>query len=123
MGDLTKNFSKSEFTCHCGCGTFNIDLSVLCKLQNIRDRVKKPVTVHSGCRCPKHNKEVGGVQQSRHIATADKKSDAADIEIPGLSVDQIAQELLKEGFKGIGIYRKKGFVHGDLRDKITRWEG
>ena len=26
MGDLTKNFSRSEFACKCGCGFDDIDL-------------------------------------------------------------------------------------------------
>jgi uncharacterized protein YcbK (DUF882 family) len=61
MGDLTKNFSRSEFACKCGCGFNTIDFELLTALQHCCDRLKtalnKEITVgvNCGCRCKTHN--------------------------------------------------------------------
>ena len=62
----TKNFKVSEFACHCGCGFNIIDQRVINMAQNIRDTLGVPVRVNSGCRCEKHNANVGGVKASKH---------------------------------------------------------
>lgn len=66
-GDITRNFSRSEFSCKCGCGHDRIDGAVVDICQRIRDALGEPVRVNSGCRCPKHNKAVGGVADSYHV--------------------------------------------------------
>jgi uncharacterized protein YcbK (DUF882 family) len=67
MGDLTLNFSRKEFTCHCGCGLDTIDIRIVNRLQVVRDIVGLPISVDCGCRCPKHNKDVGGEPESFHL--------------------------------------------------------
>ena len=62
----TKNFKVSEFACHCGCGFNVIDQRVINIAQSIRDALGVPVRVNSGCRCDKHNANVGGVKGSKH---------------------------------------------------------
>ena len=39
MGDLTDNFSRSEFACKCGCGADAISLDLVERLQLLRRKV------------------------------------------------------------------------------------
>ena len=63
MANDTKNFKVSEFSCKCGCGFDDIDQRVINMAQTIRDALGVPVHVNSGCRCEKHNANVGGVRK------------------------------------------------------------
>lgn len=82
--DNIKHFKKEEFTCKCGCGMNNIDLRLVKILDDIRESFGKPCVVTSGCRCAKHNKNVGGVQGSRHVL-----GKAADIYIQGVHTNDL----------------------------------
>lgn len=62
-----KHFKKSEFTCKCGCGLNNIQIEVVKIADEVREHFRSPAIVTSGTRCTKHNAEVGGVRNSRHI--------------------------------------------------------
>ena len=74
-----KWFKEKELCCKC-CGQLppfareNIEALVENVLDPLRERYGKPIIVNSGYRCPKHNKEVGGVKNSQHL-----KGEAADI--------------------------------------------
>lgn len=114
---VSKHFSKREARCKCGCGQMTINTSMVGLLEAIRARFMKPVAVHSWNRCPKRNKAVGGVDNSYHV-----QGIACDISIPGVKIDDIAREAAAVGADGIGIYRKQGFVHVDVRGKAARWE-
>ena len=76
MGDLSKDFSRSEFACGCGCGFATVDVKLLELLQVIRAHFKKPVAITSGCRCNEYNEKVGGSYGSKH-----KQGIAADIKV------------------------------------------
>ena len=65
--DNIKYFKESEFTCKCGCGLNNINLAVVKIADKVREHFGSPAIVTSGTRCQKHNKEVGGVSNSRHL--------------------------------------------------------
>ena len=78
MGDLSRNFSRSEFACP-HCGEVEIDPLLVATLQRIRDKAG-PVVVTSGYRCPVHNEAAGGENNSQHIYGR-----AADIYVPGMS--------------------------------------
>lgn len=65
--DSIKHFKKSEFTCKCGCGLNNIQLDVVKIADEVREHFGNPAIVTSGTRCSKHNLEVGGVANSRHL--------------------------------------------------------
>lgn len=111
---LSKNFSDYEFECPC-CGLYIPNISLVNKLQELRNIVMKPIIVNSGTRCPKHNMDVGGVQSSQHL-----KGKAADITVRNYPIDQLykyALEIFKDG--GIGRYRT--FIHVDVRDYKARW--
>ncbi len=74
-----KYFKEKEFVCRC-CGELppvareNIVALVENVLDPARERFGKPIIVNSGYRCPKHNKEVGGVANSQHL-----RGEAADV--------------------------------------------
>jgi hypothetical protein len=42
---------------------------------------------------------------------------AADIRVPGVSIEELKRVAIKFGARGIGLYPEKGFVHVDVREK------
>lgn len=68
MGDLTKNFDRSEFFCKCGCGLDRIAPELIANLQHSRDAVGIPFEIASGCRCVAHNSKTPGSSKiSAHL--------------------------------------------------------
>lgn len=117
---LTKNFKSTEFDCKgkgC-CSKTPIDIEMLGYAQVIRNHFDAPVTVNSGYRCAKHNKNVGGVSNSKHCDGM-----AMDIAVKGVSPAKVAAfaETIMPKNGGIGIY--KSFVHIDVRETKSRWNG
>lgn len=125
-GKLGSHFDSSEFTCHC-CGQGTVDPRLIELLEELRAKVGKPIHVNCGYRCPKHNAEVGGVQNSQHV-----KGTAADITIPAISFDKAAELVKSLPFDGTGFYPPLSaggawFIHLDVRDggigsHIEWWE-
>ena len=74
-----KWFKEKEFACKC-CGQLpplareNVKALVSEVLDPVREKLGMPIVVNSGYRCPKHNKDVGGVRNSQHL-----RGEAADI--------------------------------------------
>ena len=66
MGDLSRNFSRSEIQCQCGCGKDDISPYLIERLQAVRNIYAKPMEITSGVRCKAHNEAVGGVKNSAH---------------------------------------------------------
>ncbi|MGA9356037.1 MAG: D-Ala-D-Ala carboxypeptidase family metallohydrolase [Terriglobales bacterium] len=117
MGDLSEHFSKAELACHC-CGQLKIETGLIEALEQLRTLAGKEVIVHDGYRCPAHNQQVGGVTDSQHT-----QGMAADIDIPGLSLQQMYDLALQVPTflnGGIGVY-DGGFVHLDIRTHQARW--
>ena len=117
MGDLSEHFSKSELACHC-CGQLKIEGGLLAALEQLRTLAGKEIFVHDGYRCASHNQVVGGVTDSEHT-----RGMAADIAIPGLSLQQMYELALQvPAFLngGIGVY-DGGFLHVDIRLHQARW--
>ena len=118
MGDVSKNFSRKEFACKCGCGFDAVDVDLLAGLQALRDLAGKQITITSACRCESHNKKVGGASKSYHV-----KAKAVDVVIQGLSPTQmtaLAEQVLQFQKGAIITYMKKGFIHLDVRGKKYR---
>ena len=121
---LSKNFSKSEFMCSCGCEMPKEVLNNVQKLANqlqiIRNKVNVPITINSAYRCPKHNSIIGGAKSSQHL-----QGKASDIVIEGYSNDDVAdliEELIASGdiLQG-GLGRYNTFTHYDIRKTKARW--
>ena len=82
---LTKNFSKSEFDCSCGCkmplGVLHNVQKLANQLQELRNVVGSPIKINSGYRCPDYNDNVvKGAKNSQH-----KLGKASDIVIEDMT--------------------------------------
>lgn len=131
MGDLTKNFSKSEFVCK-HCGELILDPLLPPALQMLRDAANKlypqygevKVKVHCGYRCEAHNAAIGGEKGSQHT-----KGKAADVTMySGSGAALSAKEMYLAAMKvpvfvmgGVGVYPQKKFMHVDVRGTAARW--
>lgn len=107
-----KYFTLDEFACKC-CGELpakGMNTALLRKLDELRAKLGCPIIVTSGYRCPRHNQEIGGVDNSQHV-----KGNAADIYCTERSVYELYTLCLEVGFDGIGYYPMDGFVHVDMR--------
>lgn len=121
---LTKNFSKSEFNCKCGCVMPDAVLlnvqKVANQLQYLRRVIGQPIHINSGYRCAEHNAVVGGSVNSQHLL-----GKAADIVVNQLNSSYIYNlintlidcgEILQGG---LGWYDH--FTHYDIRRTKVRW--
>jgi len=124
MGNLTKNLSRHEFACECGCGFDTADFDLVNALQNCVDHFTGCYVVISGPnRCATHNKTVGGADNSMH-----QFGKAADFKLYTLKTrEQIDPSLVYDYLDdkysnrcGIGIYHNR--VHFDVRSEFARWE-
>lgn len=121
---LTKNFSKSEFECKCGCEMPNNifkNIKELAKhLQSLRDKFGKPIKINSAYRCEKHNSIIGGSKNSQH-----KKGLAADIVVKDkkpLDVYNFIDNIQKmDMFIKGGLGKYNTFTHVDIRGYLARW--
>ncbi|MDR1510671.1 MAG: hypothetical protein LBS53_13660 [Synergistaceae bacterium] len=133
MGDLSKDFSKSELTCKCGCGLFIKSAQLVSLLQKIRDAMGRSITVTSGTRCTLHNKRVKGVTAKTTIPTKGAPGEpkdsnhthgtAADIVCSGMIADALwihVRSMYKKGrlpeLAGLGRY--DSFCHVDVDPKV-----
>ena len=113
--DDIKYFGKNEMTCKCGCGLNNTDLRLMQIADGIREHFGHPAVITSGCRCSKHNAEVGGVQGSRHIL-----GKAMDFYIQGVHTQELlsyCQQLVNEGqlrYTYTNNAKMNGVVHIDI---------
>lgn len=110
MGDLSKNFSAQEFACRCGCGLCTVVDELVELLQHIRDYFGREVKLNCGCRCLRHNIDVGGAKKSQHLS-----GKAADIVVDGVSPSDVALFVSDtyQGKYGVGLYDT--FTHVDVR--------
>lgn len=90
-----KYFKKEEFTCTCGCMLNNININLVYVLDTIRSHFKNPIYITSGCRCAKHNKEVGGTSNSKHLHG--KASDFYVKNVPLYEVINYCNKLKENG--------------------------
>ena len=119
VGEITwddiKYFGKNEMTCKCGCGLNNTDLRLMQIADGIREHFGSPAIITSGCRCAKHNAEVGGVQGSRHVL-----GKAMDFYIQGVPTQELlnyCQQLVNEGqlrYTYTNNANMNGVVHIDI---------
>ena len=117
---MSKYFKPEETKCHCSCGINNVNPLLLIMLDNMREAFGKPIILACACRCPKHNKEVGGKPDSAHISTTNEQCEAADIQC----LDSYTRyELVGIAYR-LGIKRMevgKTWIHIDIdRNKPQR---
>ena len=91
---------------------------LLQKLKCLRFKADKTVIINSGFRCPDYNRKVNGVKVSYHLLGM-----AVDIHVPGMSLKDLLLIAKEIGFKGIGFYPKRNFLHLDIRPTgQARWQ-
>jgi uncharacterized protein YcbK (DUF882 family) len=121
MGDLSKNLSRKEFACKCGCGFDTADQETIRVIQDVCDNFECSVTITSGCRCPAHNRAVGSaIKNSQHLlgraADCVFMLDGNPIEPTEIHYYLVSEH---EGY-GFGLYET--FNHIDTRsEKPARW--
>lgn len=108
MGDVAKNFDRSEFVCrHCRLCP-QLDQVLVDVLQRQRTAQGMPLRIVSGYRCPAHNAAVGGSPRSQHLFGR-----AADVPA-GYATTRQWQDA---GATGIGV-RRGQVVHVDTRRDV-----
>ena len=122
---LTSHFHIHEAVCrHCGkIPDLQAVINTAIWLERVRAEIfgGKVIHVNSWCRCPTHNKRVGGAEHSLHM-----RGWAVDITVRGIS-PYAAWRVLKD-FQGEppkiigGLGRYPSFVHID-RGRARRWSG
>lgn len=60
------NFAMWEIACRC-CGLIILQPKLLLIQHEVRQEFGEPIRTHSWCRCPQHNAEVGGKEDSYHV--------------------------------------------------------
>lgn len=115
---LSKDFRVREFRCKNGADVIFVDTALVELLQKIRDHFGAPITINSAYRTPEYNKKVGGSTYSQH-----QYGKAADIVVKGVKPAEVAAyaEQLMPSYGGVGRYAT--FVHVDVRDEKSRWNG
>lgn len=123
---LTKNFSKAEFECKCGCEMPEDVLEnvkeVAKQLQFIRNQVEKPIKINSAYRCLEHNRSIiGSNDTSQHVLG--KAVDIVIAEFIPIEVKNLLDVFMESGDirqGGLGLYNT--FVHYDIRGTKSRWD-
>ena len=81
---FSRNLTRREVTCPCGCGFDEVTREIVHTFQALRDYIGRKVFVSSGCRCPQRNASAGGADRSEHMNGA-----ALDIFVVGLPKRQL----------------------------------
>lgn len=127
MGDTTRNFSRAEFACRCGCGFQDPHPILVVSLQQLRDLAGVCFTITGPCRCTAHNKAVAGARNSRHTPDAAGYCQAADGRLDGMPLRrqyELAMQVPAFAQGGIGAYVDEGGprLHLDVRPTgPARW--
>ena len=103
---ITKNFTRNEFQCSCGCSAQMVDEMLVQKLQTIRTVYDTPLKITSGYRCVKHNAAVGGAKSSKHLYGI-----AADVKDPTGKLNPVALAILASNTFG-GAVVGAGYLQG-----------
>jgi uncharacterized protein YcbK (DUF882 family) len=134
VGDLSKNLSRHEFACKCGCGFDIVDYDLVRVLQSTADWfyvnsdrkkvARVAITINSGCRCPAHNKNEGGSKSSRHML-----GNAADFKLKyvgrdgkktQINPDSVADYLDRKFPNQYGVGWYNGRTHFDVSSSGRR---
>ena len=108
-----KHFTREEFACKCGqyCNGYPVEMDPLLvqTADLVRTHFGRPVTVSSGLRCPRHNANVGGVSNSRHLS-----GKAMDFSVAGKSANAVLEFVLQQPQIRYAYAIDTEFVHMDV---------
>lgn len=113
---LSKHFKRKEFACQCGCGFDTVDALLIAVLEDIRKHFGQYVIILSGCRCKRHNQDVGGREFSFHL-----KAKAADFCVAHVPAPLVYSYLDQKYPHTFGLGRYEDRVHLDVRQEKARW--
>lgn len=124
-GKITEHFSWEEAVCRCGCGRIPAKEVVQVTahwLEEVRKIWDRPIHINSWCRCPSHNRAVGGAPGSFHCLGM-----ACDITVNGVS-PFVVWLVLRTKYWGLGkliggLGRYGSFTHIDRRHVPAKWNG
>ena len=106
---ITRNMSHDEFKCRCAhseCTTTTIYIPTARSFQQLRDHLQIPLRITSGFRCQKHNKSVGGSDNSYH-----KLGTAVDIAVPESMYIEDFKAEAEKFFDIVVPYKAEKFIH------------
>jgi hypothetical protein len=107
---INTHFSDRELDCRCGCGKTVVP-ELLVRLEALREKLGRPVSINSGARCETYNRQVRGEKNSWHL-----KGLAADIACSdSISRSQVIRAAIELGFNGIGIAESSSISTCDRR--------
>lgn len=115
-------FQPKEFRCPC-CGAGQLAALLVFFLDMVRRAWDGPVIVNSGYRCERHNAEVGGVANSRHLLGC-----AADVRPRDLELIEPFRSLLShtagqlEGWE-LRLYPRFVHVAVPQEEAARLWDG
>jgi len=122
---LNRFLNSDEMDCQCSyedcCFTY-IEEKAAFAFHQVRSFVSMPLNVNSGHRCQRHNKDVGGIKDSKHLI-----GHAIDIKIPKDIMD-IPEEVdylieMCETFFDVAIhYKDMGFIHCHINPETEEIE-
>lgn len=125
---LSKYFTQSEITCKCGCGLANMHQSTLNIADAVREWYGKPIVPTSGCRCPRHNKSVGGSAASYHLPHPTNEFVNGVMVLRSRAMDlpmddpKACAKWLDANYPDISYLVYNDFIHIDTRDRrYTRY--
>ena len=130
MGDLTKNISRSELACNCGCGSDSMDYLTVQVVQHCCDHFahqlkidKVVLRITSAHRCFEYNRlpEVDGGPGSNDNSQH-PQARAVDFAIDGVLPEDVYAFLVSRypDRYGFGLYGS--FVHADTKSgRARRW--
>jgi uncharacterized protein YcbK (DUF882 family) len=112
-----KYFTEAEFACK-HCNVAKMDQAFIDKLNQLRDKYGKPLTISSGYRCPDHP-----IEAKKTVSGMHSTGKAADVAVQGEEALAVLSLAMQLGFTGIGVQQKGNgrFIHLDCRDKPTIW--
>ena len=115
---IAEYFTLYEFECPC-CKRVMLSPDLLIRLDHLRRVIDRPIYINSGYRCPEENQRVEGAPGSYHLLGM-----AVDIHVKDYSLSDLLLYAQEIGFKGIGFYEEKDFLHLDMRPGSKRfWKG
>ena len=108
-------FRREEFRCQCGgryCRGFPAEPKEALVLagEQIREHFGVPVTVSSGVRCPRHNADVGGVINSKHLS-----GKAMDFSPAGVKAQTVLAYVRQLSQISYSYAIDENYVHIELR--------
>jgi len=98
---------EMDFACPC-CGANQISSQLVSLIQSLEHHIGEDLTITSGFRCPKHNKEVGGSPTSSHLKGLAVDIAAADLHL----YFSIIYWSIFLGITRMGL--GKNFIHLDI---------